>query len=175
MTTPHVRPEDRLQELLDRQDIHDCIVRLARGDDRHDRELMLSAYHDDAIDDHGVFAGPVADFVDWVFPTHEQYRTGHTHYLMNHTCELDGDTAHSETYYMMVGQNKDGTPVTLHGGRYVDRLERRDGRWAIAYRVSMLEWVGGLEPPALPRVHREPNGVVSWDRNDTSYDRPLRP
>jgi hypothetical protein len=100
---------------------------------------------------------------------------GTNHYITNHTCELDGDTAHTETYVIMVGQNVEGTPVTLHGARYIDRLERRDGRWAIAHRVSMLEWVGGLTCPDLPTVTREPNGVISRGRTDTSYERPLRP
>jgi hypothetical protein len=172
---PAEGPLARLQELLDRQDILDCLLRYTRGVDRLDAELFRSAYHPDAVDDHGVFAAPVEEFLDWAFAGHLKNHRGTNHYITNHTCELDGDTAHTETYVIMVGQNVAGTPVTLHGARYIDRLERRDGRWAIAHRVSMLEWVGGLTPPDLPPVAREPNGVISRDRSDTSYQRPLRP
>src|SRR5882724_2908499 len=44
-----------LRQLLDRQAILDCLHRYTRGVDRLDRQLLLSAYHADAIDDHGLF------------------------------------------------------------------------------------------------------------------------
>ena len=36
--------------------------------------------------------------------------------------------------------NRQGQPLTMGGGRYVDRLEQRDGRWAIAARVCLRDW-----------------------------------
>jgi hypothetical protein len=49
--------------------------------------------------------------------------------------------AHAETYYLFVGTDcEPANHVTVSGGRYVDRLERRDGRWAIADRVCVVEW-----------------------------------
>ncbi len=99
--------------------------------DRLDRELLRSAYHDDAVDDHVGFVGPVDDFIDWAFAYHAT-QTRHQHYLMNHTVDIAGDEAHSETYYMFVGTDRDpDKPLIISGGRYVDRLARRDGRWAI--------------------------------------------
>lgn len=53
----------RLHELIDRADIYDCMLRYARGMDRRDRPLLRSAYHDDAIDEHVGFVGPVDDFM----------------------------------------------------------------------------------------------------------------
>lgn len=163
----------RLQELLDRQDILDCLHRYTRGVDRLDEDLLRSAYHPGAIDDHGIFRGPVEEFIPWAFAGHRANHHGEQHYITNHTCELDGDVAHTETYFVMVGQNRAGTPVTLHGGRYVDQFERRDGEWRIAHRVSMVEWTGGVTTPDLPAVDRKANGTVARDRRDTSYDRPL--
>jgi hypothetical protein len=32
-------------------------MRYSRAIDRLDRELLLSVYHEDAVDDHGVFVG----------------------------------------------------------------------------------------------------------------------
>ena len=121
----------RFQELCDRADILDCMYRYARGMDRLDRELLRSAYHDDAVDDHVGFVGPVDDFIDWAFAYHAT-QTRHQHYLMNHTADIAGDEAHSETYYVFVGTDRDPVkPLIISGGRYVDRLARRDGRWAI--------------------------------------------
>lgn len=165
----------RLQELLDRTDILDCIHRYTRGMDRLDRELARSAYHDEAIDEHTAYVGPVDGFLDWAFAYHAA-QVRHQHYVTNHSVELDGDTAHAETYYLFVGtdQNPDA-PVLFTGGRYVDRFERRNDRWAIAARVCTVEWQ--TEVPAL----LSPDAVsflaaistVARDRTDVSYDRPL--
>ena len=43
--------------------------------------------------------------------------------------EPSGDTAHAESYVLMVLRHKDGAMVTVAGGRYIDRLERRGGEW----------------------------------------------
>lgn len=163
----------RVQELLDRQDILDALLRYTRGVDRLDEDLVRSAYHPGAIDDHGIFRGTVEEFILWAFEGHRTNHRGEQHYITNHACEIDGDVAHTETYFVMVGQNRTGTPVTLHGGRYVDQLEKRDGAWRIAHRVSMVEWVGGVTAPDLPPVDRKKNGTIARDRSDTSYDRPL--
>ena len=42
-----------VQELLDKQAIHEVMIRYCRGLDRMDAELVGSAYHPDAHDDHG--------------------------------------------------------------------------------------------------------------------------
>jgi SnoaL-like domain len=165
----------KVQELADRAEILDCMHRYARGMDRFDRELVRSAYHDDAIDDHAMFVGVVDDFLDWAFAYHEG-QTRHQHYLMNHTVDLDGDEAHAETYYLFVGTDRDpSAPLRVVGGRYVDRLERRAGRWAIAARVCLVEWQteasSGLSQPALEFLAAI--GTVARDRTDASYDRPL--
>ena len=162
-------------ELADRADILDCMYRYARGMDRLDRELLRSAYHDGAIDDHVGFVGPVDDFIDWAFSYHAS-QTRHQHYLMNHTVELDGDEAHAETYYLFVGTERDpAKPLTITGGRYVDRLARRGARWGIVARVCLVEWqtesTSLLTPEAIEFL--APIQTVARDRTDTSYDRPL--
>ena len=159
-----------LQELLDRQAILDCIHRYTRGVDRLDRELGLSAYHPDAIDDHDLFVGSPTEFVDWAFSHHAAHDNSHHHQVTNHTCELDGDTAHTETYWLFSGVSKDGA-VTLHGGRYIDRFEKRSGKWGIAARVCVKEWHGSLG--ALP-YPLSSNATMARDKSDVSYQRPLR-
>ena len=166
-----------LDALLDRVEILDCIHRYARGMDRLDRELARSAYHDDAIDEHGGFVGPVDGFLDWAFAYHAG-QVRHQHYVTNHSVELDGDVAHAETYYVFVGTDRDPeVPLYVAGGRYIDRFERRAGRWAIAARVCLVEWMtefaSGLPPAAVEFIATF--GTVARDRSDSSYERPLIP
>lgn len=166
-----------LTELADRQQILDCIHRYCRGVDRLDRELVLSVYHPDAIDDHGVFVGPRDAFVDWAFAYHREHQISHHHMVFNHSAELDGDTAHSETYWLFFGENR-SKPNTLAVGRYLDRFEKRHGRWAIAARVCISECVNELTESVLPEAYRRllmSNGESSRARIDRSYERPLQP
>jgi hypothetical protein len=162
----------QVRKLLDRQAIHDCVVRYCRGVDRFDREMVLSAYHPDAIDYHGEFEGTPEQFVEWAFGYHSQHQMRTQHTVLNHHVELDGDSAHAETYWIFIGANVSGDPLTMSGGRYVDRFERRDERWAIATRVCVHEWRTRLdptEPHALLEAYAK--GVRS--ERDISYERPL--
>lgn len=166
---------DRLTKLLDRQDILDCLVRFSRGMDRFDRELFLSAFHPDAVIAAGAFVGGPVALYDWARDLHEQMQSATHHNLLNHSCEIDGNTAHTETYYLFVGRNRDDTNW-MAGGRYIDRLERRDGRWKIALRTNAIEW-SGIVPTTpipfadVPDIHG--NGAPSRSKRDPSYQRPL--
>jgi SnoaL-like domain len=181
--------EEAVTRLQDRQAILDCLMRYSRGVDRLDRELLLSAYHDDAIDDHGGFIGNREEFADYAIGLHSKAHLSHQHCLFNHTCDLEGDVAHSETYFMFVGINSQGEVLMTAGGRYLDRLEKRDGHWAIAQRICVRDWAPQEERPdmqdpstfvatraALPPAMLEflrTGPRVSRDRNDPSYARPL--
>ena len=173
--------------LQDRQAIHDCLMRYSRGVDRLDRELLLSVYHEDAIDDHGVFVGNPRQFADWVVAMHTKTHLSHQHCIFNTSVDLQGDTAHVESYYMFVGLNRTGTPLAMSGGRYLDRFEKRNGRWAIAARLCVRDWAPLAEVPkqldqaALTVVklderttHLMRSGAqVARDKTDPSYARPL--
>jgi hypothetical protein len=166
---------DKVQALVDRGEILDCLHRYARGMDRHDRAMVRSVYHDGAIDVHGSQAFVVEDFIDWAFAYHDT-QLHHQHFVTNVSIELDGDTAHAECYYLFVGRYPDReTPLTVAGGRYVDRFERKDGRWAISTRVCTAEWrtvsESKLPDRGTPQVTPEPQ--VSHDAADVSYVRPL--
>lgn len=167
--------EKRIDELLDKQDIRECLARFSRGMDRFDKATYLSAFHDDAEMAAGSFVGSAADCWDWAVPMHEQGQILTHHSLLNNTLEIDGDTAHSETYYMFVARNRDESLV-MAGGRYIDRLEKRDGAWKIALRTNVIEWAG--MPPAIPLPFSDvpdiaENGVSSRGKDDPSYQRPL--
>ncbi len=181
--------ERTVRELRDRQEIAELLATYSRGVDRLDRDLIISVYHPDAIDDHGVFVGGPEDFADWAIGMHSATHLSHQHCVLNHTCDLDGDVAHTEAYYLFIGMNRAGSPVALSGGRYVDRLERRDGRWAIAARVCLRDWAPLPEPAEsldqsrMTIVQGQDDVIVgllrhgmqpSRSRDDPSYARPLR-
>jgi hypothetical protein len=165
----------RLAHLLDRQDILDCLMRFSRGMDRFDREIFLSAFHPDATIAAGAFVGNPAALYDWARQLHDQGQSGTHHNLLNHSCDIDGDVAHAETYYLFVGRNRDATNW-LAGGRYLDRLERRAGSWKIALRTNAIEWSGIV--PTLPIPFADVpdidlNGAPARGKEDPSYRRPL--
>ena len=165
----------RLEQLLDRQDILDCLIRFSRGMDRFDRELFLSAFHSDAVIAAGPFVGGPVALYDWASKLHEQGQHATHHNLLNHTCDIDGDVAHTETYYLFVGRNRDETNW-IAGGRYIDRLERRDGVWKIALRTNAIEWSGMV--PTMPIPFSDVpdinvNGAPARGKEDASYQRPL--
>lgn len=165
----------RVARLEDRAEIRECMTRYARGMDRRDRDLLRSAYHDGAIDDHVGFVGEVDDFIDWAFAYHS-FQTRYQHYLLNHTADVDGDTAHAETYYLFVGTDVQPTNhMTISGGRYVDRLERRGGRWAIVARVCVVEWITESSSSITDDVVAMLSAAQrpTKDLDDPSYRRPL--
>ena len=165
----------RLDALLDRQDILDCLVRFSRGLDRFDRPLFLAAFHHDAICAAGPFVGGPAALYEWAFSLHEAGQIATQHGLLNHSCDIDGDVAHCETYYLFAARNRDDTNWTA-GGRYIDRLERRDGHWRIALRTNVIEWSGLLPTMPIPFADIpgiDGNGSPSRSRFDPSYQRPL--
>jgi hypothetical protein len=133
-----------LQDLIDRQQITDVLHDYCRGIDQMDRGLVLSCWHDGGTDTHGVsYTGTAAGFIDWVWPYHEAMAlTRHT--ITNIAIGLDGDTAQAECCWTvrMVDENRPaGQQELLATGRYLDRFERIDGRWAMRHRESVRERV----------------------------------
>lgn len=169
--------EQALRRLIDKDAIREAALRYTRGIDRHDDVLMAEAYHADATDDHGAYIGDPAGFIVHAREGHSRNWTVHHHYIMNQTIDLDGDTAHVETYFIVTLRRKAGSndtgPIDMVGGRYVDRFEKRAGRWAVADRACLVEWNGEL---AATQTTMDPDMFQHgrWDRGDISYMRPLK-
>lgn len=167
------RLTSQVQDLIDRQAIVDCTLRYTRGVDRLDEELYRSAFHEDAVDFHGPAPLSPDDFLAWFLPQQEG-REATQHYVLNHVVEIDGDTAHGETYFLAIIKWRAKDTVQMVGGRYVDRFERRDGEWRIALRLVVPEWHANADGvPDSPVLSR-----TDWrrrSRDDPSYERPLRP
>lgn len=152
-----------LGELLDKQAIYEVVMRYCRGIDRLDYDLVRGAYHPDGIDHHTGFDGGVEEFIEWVRPKLSVIG-GTMHHIGNHLVELHDDWAISESYSTAThwgGPEGVGMIDFTSGCRYVDLMERRDGRWAITERWAVREWTrsdaGRLTRPesAGPRGRRD--------------------
>lgn len=157
-----------VRELLDHHAITTCIVRTTRGPDRFDWDTFTSAYHPDAEEDHGSFIGDFDGVKAFIANAMLNFE-GHQRYVSNFSIDIDGDEAHCESYYMIVLRMADATRLMVNGGRYLDRLERRDGEWRIATRAVVSEWATTLDGTRVGDFLPSLRSV-----EDPSYERPLR-
>ncbi len=161
--------------LMDRQAIRDVINRHARGCDRHDAELIDSAYWPDGADEHGTSVNAGSDYGDWANGVHAATSSAHLHHITTHTCEIAGDTAHAESYVLVVLLAPNERSVQVMSGRYLDRLERRHGVWRIAVRRSTVEASFAADASILQNPFFVSQGYLrgTRDHDDLSYARPL--
>ena len=132
----------------------------------------------------GVTAGVIASvgdpdsFIDYANGTSRGFLTTQ-HTISNHSCDLQGDDAYCETYFLYVGTLPQ-PPHFMSSGRYVDHFQKRGGEWRIANRVTIVDATYGLPetlvgknlPPAYGPGEVYP---ATRDRNDVSYHRPPVP
>lgn len=162
-------PSGQLAELVDRQRITDVLHRYCRAVDRLDHDLLLSAYHPDAVDDHGSFVGTAGDFAARTIDRMARAYEATQHRLANVAIDLRGDTAWVESY-VVATHVLPGNAVEHAGARYVDRFERRGGEWRIATRVVVVDWyTTGSRGDPSPHLAAFTPG--RRDRGDPSYRR----
>lgn len=167
--------EAKLQDLVDRQAIFDCINRNARGNDRFDVDLVTSSYHPDGVHELGRRQISGREYGEHANQAHRALFDANLHNVTMHTCEIDGDVAHAESYSVGIFLDTGAETGRILAGRYLDRLEKRDGEWRIMLRRATVEI-------ALEGKATLPNGVKlpgsgylrgERDRTDPSYARPL--
>ncbi len=136
-------PPDPTPEV--RRDIERCLLAYTRGVDRLDADLIAAAFHSDALLEGYGSPGeaPVQSFLDRVIPSlRDRFRTTQ-HRLSNITMEQRSDHVAVESYVLAlhVATSEAGPEqLSTFNGRYIDRFEQRDGRWAIAHRQLRVDW-----------------------------------
>ena len=139
---------DYVRQLADREAIRECLFRYARSIDRRDRPLLDSVFWPNAATDYGFFSGPAHEMADWAFQalaTMDQTM----HSMTNMLIDIALPVAKVETYYVAYHRRTgpDGLAVDqILGGRYLDRMEKRDDDWRIADRHMVIDWM--TENPA---------------------------
>jgi hypothetical protein len=134
---------DQLQRLRDRQQIVDALHLYCRGVDRMDMPLLRSLFHEDAISHHPPYAdGPVEEWLASLERSAAETERW-THSLSNTLVSLDGDTAHTESYFTSIARTitPEGLQDYVFVGRYLDTFERRDGHWRIAERTVVRDLI----------------------------------
>ena len=135
--------EARLRMLADKDEIRDLLLRYCRGVDRGDEAMIAACYHAGGIDDHGDFVVAAEDVAPLFVKLAARSPLGGMHFIGNVLIEVEGQVAFAESYFMAIKdiERPTGTRhLRVRSGRYVDRLERRDGRWGIVERVLADEW-----------------------------------
>lgn len=188
---------NELQELVDRQKIYHVLTSYCRALDRCDVDLMKSVYWEDGYDDHGVFAGNAQEFAEFIIRGIQEWFEVTQHAICNIHMELDGDVAHTEAYLIAYhkvaatpakvegwfGENylRRYAPLVaagvtqdfIYGGRYFDRLEKRNGIWRIAKRTVVMDW--NLNQPSTELrdegMFRTLQTIGRRDRQDPIYQR----
>lgn len=158
-----------VRQLKDRQDILDCITREARGRDRHDAEMTSSCYWEDGADEHGLAITPGPQYGEKANAGHSLAFSGNSHNLTNHTCSIDGDVADCETYVVGGLLSLDQKTCKLALGRYIDRMERRNGEWRIKLRRTVIDMVAEGDASWLKSTAIAGFLKGSRSRRDPSY------
>ncbi len=135
--------DQRLQELIDHHDITQTLKEYCHGCDRCDEQRMGSVYLEDSFDDHGNFKAPGPQFATLMTAEILATTSSLFHLLGQSLIKVSGDEAGAETYFFAVSRDtrQDGQEMCNQlGGRFVDKLQRRDGLWRIKHRVVVRDW-----------------------------------
>jgi SnoaL-like domain len=167
--------ERKIQHLTDRQEILDCIMRLSRAVDRFDADLQASCYHPDGVHEVATTPIPGPETGEHGNAAHAKICDANLHHVTTHSCAIDGDVAHAESYVIGMFLDTNLKRSRILSGRYIDRLEKRDGQWKIALRRGPVEIIMEGSAAMLNLPFFRERGYLRGTRGeaDLSYARPL--
>lgn len=130
-----------ITEIADRLAIAETLARYCRGIDRCDAAVLAAVFTPDARLDYGSGAAPIAEAIAGLMAGLGAMRLTQ-HNISNTVMHLDGDTAKAETHCVALHliPTPEGEIELVVGGRYLDRLVKREGRWRIAERLYVMDW-----------------------------------
>jgi SnoaL-like domain len=127
-------------QLADRLAIQDVLHLHCRGLDRLDKDTIQCAYWPEAEVDYGSFKGNAHLFAELVVGALGQAYELTQHSISNTLVQFTGNIARSESTvhagHLLPGAQEE----MLFYGRYLDRLEKRNGRWKILHRQVVMDW-----------------------------------
>ena len=126
--------------VADRLAIAEILALHSRGIDRASVEDLRAAYWPDAEVDYGGFKGLAHEFAAMVGSALDASYELTQHAVSNSLMALSGDDARVEScvtaYHLLHGAAEE----MVFSGRYLDRLQRRDGRWKLLHRQVVIDW-----------------------------------
>lgn len=135
--------------MSDREEIAEVLAQYCIAADQRDEARLRDCFHADSTHDHefigasSVFCGFAMKILDSLEATHHQIGTI--------SIQVEGEVAqarcHFTAYHRLApgvetvfGTKPEGGDVII-GGRYIDRFEKRDGKWRIAHRQGVHDWM----------------------------------
>ena len=139
--------EQRVALLEAQAAIFDLLYQYAHSIDYGDEQGFVDCFTEDAVwEAHNAVTGTVMSNTGHTELMH--FVAGHTrppelyhkHLIIEPRVHIDGDTASSTCYFVLVVSPPGGVPEVVTFGRYVDRLQRdAAGNWRIANRRAEAE------------------------------------
>lgn len=166
--------DERLETLLAKQEIYELACRYMRGLDRLDANLLLSVFFEDGWCEYGFSNCPPREFIDFAISALESHEANQ-HMLGNTLIEVEGNEAFGEVYFRAYHKVKTETGFDdiIIAGRYLDRYEKRDGVWKMAYRSELVDW-SRTEPSCDSYFDLAPDGLRGGRLKDAVYQRSNR-
>ena len=109
--------------------------------------------------------------IDFFDSFHKELWHSTQHHIANTRIEIDGDTARTESYCFLAAKKLETLELVIIGGRYIRRLEKRDGEWRIALRRLVMDFRSLADSSVFEESDGYPKGAQ--DPTDISYARPL--
>jgi hypothetical protein len=183
----------QLQKVIDRQQIEGAIYRYARGVDRCDSELLLSAFWEDGRFIGGPIDGKVYELGPLMVANMKKRFSTTSHLFGNIHIDFTEAGAESESYAIAYHRtlperesieaylgpdflletrgSAEQSYDVLFGARYLDQWAQRGGTWKILSRRIVPDW-----NQIMPSSMRNSGGIFdrlqlrpTRDRTDASY------
>jgi len=164
---------DKIQALVDKQEIYELSCQYMRGLDRLDEKLLHDVFFEDAWCDYGFTEGTPAEFIKFALSALQDHNANQ-HMIGNVLIELEGDEAYGEVYFQayhkVSAETGTGFEEVIIAGRYLDRYEKRDGVWKFAYRSEIVDW-SRTQTTADSYFDMAPDCYRGGRQNDRVYQR----
>ena len=147
-------PKMSLDEISDRIQINDLLIRYTTAIDNKDYKLLDTCFTPDADVDYTTSGGTKGKYPEvrkWLEKALASFPMT-VHFISNSVVELDGDQASSKTFVInpMGFPNDDGSlHIFTVGAYYIDKLVRTNDGWKIANRFEQQVYLEGSLPEAL--------------------------
>jgi len=160
-----------IEQLLAESEIRDVHATYCRAADRMDFDLYKTCFHEDAKLDFSFFSGSVEEFLVMARTSLGGFMLT-THFTGNSLVQVEGDSAACEFYtcatHRIAADDKGPDRDYVASVRYVDRMERRGGKWRIAHRQCLLDWA--RTDPVPDYCEGAKTGGALRDGSDPSSD-----
>ena len=132
---------------------------------------LHSVFWDNAYCEYGFINGDAASFIEFAVGALKDH-TSNQHMIGNTLIDVEGDEAFGEVYFHAYHKVKSeaGFDDLIVAGRYLDRYERRDGVWKMAYRSERVDW-SRTTPTQDPYYQKMPDSLFGSRLDDAVYDR----